>query len=330
MKVLVTGGGGFVGLSLVRRLVENAYEVSTFSRNEYPEHQKLGVKIFRGDLCNSGDIENACKGIEAVFHTAAKVGIWGRYSDFYRTNVTGTENVINACMKQGVKYLIYTSSASVVFNGSDLEGVEESREYPEKHSLNNYTSTKAEAERQVLRANSEKLKTIALRPHLIWGPGDTQLIPKIIHRAKIGKMKKPGRKDFLVDTTFIENYTDAEILSLEKMEKLPEVCGKAYFITNGEPVKAWDFLNSIIRSAGYKPVEETVPKMIALAFAWVLEQIHMIFHLEKEPFITRFLIKELTAHHWFDISAARNLLDYSPRISMKQGMDIFKKSLLQG
>lgn len=328
MKVLVTGGGGFAGLSLVRRLVEDSYEVSTFSRNEYPEHQKLGVKIFRGDICDPGDIENACTGMDAVFHTAAKVGIWGPYSDFYKTNVTGTENVINACIKSGVKYMIYTSSASVVFDGSDLEGVDETRGYPEKHFLNNYTSTKAEAERQVLRANSDKLKTIALRPHLIWGPGDTQLIPKIVQRAKIGKMRRPGGKDVLVDTTFIENYTDAEILSLKKMEKLPEICGKAYFITNGEPVKVWDFLNNIILSAGYRPVEKKVPKMIAYAFASILEQFHLIFNSEEEPFVTRFLIQELSTHHWFDISAARQFLDYNPRIRMKEGMDILKKSLL--
>ena len=263
MKVLVTGGGGFIGLALVRRLIETGHTVSSFSRKMYPEHQKSGVRSFQGDLSNLSDIENACKGIEAVFHLAAKVSIWGPYSEFYRTNVTGTKNLILACKKQGVDKLIFTSSATVIYNGSDLQGVNESIDYP-VIPVSNYTSTKAEAEQLVLKANSKILKTISLRPHLVWGPGDTQLIPKIIKRAKSGSLHKPGSKDFLIDTTYIDNLIEAQLLALKKLDGNPEVSGKAFFISNGEPVLTWDFLNSIIESAGLSPVRKSLPVPVVL------------------------------------------------------------------
>jgi nucleoside-diphosphate-sugar epimerase len=319
MKVLVTGGGGFIGLALVRRLVESGFEVSSFSRNIYSEHYRLGVTAFQGDLLNPADIENACKGIEAVFHVAAKVGIWGRYADFYKTNVSGTENVINACKMHGVRKLIFTSSASVVFDGSNLEGVDESVYYSEK-PVSAYTATKALAEQMVLKANSDKLKTISLRPHLVWGPGDTQLIPGILKRAKVGKLRKPGRKDFLVDTTFIDNFIDAQLLAFKAFDKNPDCCGKAFFITNCQPILIWDFINKVLAKAGIKPVQKTIPKNLALFFAWMLKNIHLLFHLKSEPCITRFAIHELTTHHWFDNSAAKHVLGYSPKINFEDGL----------
>lgn len=319
MKILVTGGGGFVGLALVRRLVEKGHEVSSFSRNIYAEHQQLGIKSFQGDLSNFLEIENACKGIDVVFHVAAKVGVWGSFSDFYNINVTGTKNVISACKKQGVGKLIFTSSASVVFDGTNLEGVDESMNYPKK-SISNYTSTKAEAEQLILKANCDSLKTIALRPHLIWGPGDTQLIPKIMERAKFGKLWLPGSKDFKIDTTYIDNFIDAQLLALKKTDENPGIWGKVFFITNDEPVLIWDFLNAIIQSAGFSPSQKRVPKKLALFIAWLLENIHILFRFEKEPYVTRFLIHELCTHHWFNISAAKGMLHYRPGIDYKLGM----------
>lgn len=324
MKVLVTGGGGFIGLALVRRLTESGFEVSPFSRKLYAEHEKSGVTGFRGDLLNRADIENACKGMEAVFHVAAKVGIWGKHSDFYKTNVLGTENVINACKMQGVRKLIFTSSASVVFDCSHLEGVDESLNYPEK-PVSSYTATKAEAEQLVLLANSDSLKTISLRPHLVWGPGDTQLIPGILQRAKAGKLRKPGRKDFLIDTTYIDNFIDAQLLALKALDYNQDCCGKAFFITNGQPIMVWDFINAIIQSDGLPAVQKTIPKNLGLLVAWMLENIHLIFHLKSEPFITRFAIHELCTHHWFDISAAKKMLGYSPKISLTEGLKRLQK-----
>jgi len=319
MKVLVTGGGGFIGMALVKRLVETGFEVSSFTRRIYPEFHKLGVAVIQGDLRNLSEIENACKGVDVVFHVAAKVGIWGKYSDFYETNVIGTENVINACKRNRVGKLIFTSSASVVFNGSNLDGVDESVTYPKK-PLSSYTATKAIAEQLVLHANSESLRTISLRPHLVWGPGDTQLIPGILKRAKSGKLRKPGRKDFLIDTTYIDNFIDAQLLALKALDENPSCKGKAFFITNGQPILIWRFLNSIIKSAGMKPVQKSAPKNLALFVAWFLEIIHLIFHLKSEPYVTRFAIHELCTHHWFDISASKTILGYSPKISFEEGI----------
>jgi nucleoside-diphosphate-sugar epimerase len=319
MKILVTGGGGFIGLALVRRLVESGFEVSSFSRNIYPEHSKLGVTSFRGDLSNPAEIEKACEGIDAVFHVAAKVVIWGKYSDFYKTNVLGTKNVINACKKQGVRKLIFTSSASVVFDGSNLRDVNESINYPKK-PVSHYTATKALAEQLVLQVNSDKLKTISLRPHLVWGPGDTHLIPGILKRAKAGKLRKPGRKKFWIDTTYIDNFIDAQLLALNALDKNPDCSGKAFFITNGHPVLIWDFINFVLATAGIRPVQKTIPKNLALFIAWILEKFHQLFHPKSEPYITCFAIHELTTHHWFDISAAKNMMGYSPKINLPEGL----------
>ena len=319
MKVLVTGGGGFIGLALVNRLLESGYEVSTFSRKIYPELSKPGIKAIQGDLLNSGDIENACKGVEAVFHVAAKVGIWGKYADFYENNVIGTQNVIDACKKHGVSKLIFTSSASVVFDGSALEGINETINYPER-PVSAYTATKALAEQLVLEANSDKLKTVSLRPHLVWGPGDTQLIPGILKRAKKGKLRRIGNKNCFVDTTFIDNLIDAQLLSISALDENPDCRGKAFFITNGEPVELWDFINSILKTAGIEPVQKSVSKNLALFVAWLPEKIHQLFHLKSEPYITRFAINELTTHHWFSILSAKNMLGYSPKISFEEGL----------
>lgn len=322
-NILVTGGGGFIGFALIRRLVKLGYNVSSFSRNTYVEHKTIGIKTFQGDISNFSEIEQACMGMDTVFHVAAKVGIWGSYKDYYKTNVTGTKNVIEASQKCGIRRLIFTSSASVVFDGTDMEGADESIAYPNKH-LSNYTATKAMAEHLVLQANSEKLKTISLRPHLVWGPGDTQLKSKIIERAKSGRLRKVGRKTYFTDTTFIENFIDAQILAFLQLKENPLVSGRAFFITNGEPVRIWDFINELIKSAGYPAVEKTVPIKVALFAAWLNEKTH--FNKNTAPFITRFVIYEMCSHHWFDISAARKMLGYSPMINFNEGMKLLNLS----
>lgn len=311
MKVLVTGGGGFVGMALVRRLLDEGCEVSVFSRNLYPEHQQTGIIVHQGDITRYDEIKEACRGMDALFHVAAKVGIWGSYADFYAVNVRGTENAIRACLANRVGRLIFTSSASVVFDGRDMEGVDESMPYPEK-PLSPYTATKAKAEQLVLHANSEKLKTLVLRPHLIMGPGDTQLIPRIIERARKGRLFLPGRRNCTMDCVSIDNLIQAQLLALKKMDDNPDVCGRPFFITNGNPVPIKAFLNGVIQSAGIEPVEKSVPETVAYAAAWFLEKTHLLLRLKGEPYFTRFLIKELCTHHWFDISAARNMLGYAP------------------
>src|SRR5947199_598803 len=201
MKALVTGGGGFLGSAIVRRLRARGDEVRSFSRGDYPELRNLGVETIQGDLADPEAVTSAAQGCDIVFHVAAKAGIWGPYQEYYRANVLGTQNVIAACRRWHINRLVYTSSPSVVFNGQDMEGVDESTPYPQ-HFEASYPETKAQAEKLVLEANSDDLATVALRPHLIWGPGDQHLVPRIIARAKIGALRRIGRRPLLVDSIY--------------------------------------------------------------------------------------------------------------------------------
>ena len=257
MNVLVTGGGGFIGAALVKKLVDLDHKVTSFSRSDYPELKQISVNTIKGNLTDQNAVKAACAKKDMVFHVAAKAGIWGQYKDYYQANVRGTENVIQACLKQNVKYLIFTSSASVVFNGTNLEGVDESLPYPTQ-ALSNYTFSKALAEQIVLNTNSSKLKTLSLRPHLVWGPGDRHIIPRIIKRAKSGKLRKIRNGQHLIDTTYIDNCVSAHICASKAMIENPESAGKAYFVSNGEPIPVWEFINNLLKSANLKPLGKIV------------------------------------------------------------------------
>jgi nucleoside-diphosphate-sugar epimerase len=329
MNVLVTGGGGFIGMALIKRLNAEGHRVTSFSRREYPLHWALGIKSIQADIRNQEAIEEACKGRDIVFHLAAKVGIWGKYDDYYSTNVTGTANVIRACKNQGVKGIVFTSASSVVFDGSDLEGIDETYPYPAKHG-SHYSGTKAEAEKMIVRANTENLKTISLRPHLVWGPYDSHLIPGILKRASSGRLRRIGDQEHFIDTTYIDNMVDSLMLAARALESNTDACGRNFFITNGEPARVWDFVNSIIQIAGHGPVQKRIPERVAMIGAGFSEWSHRIFNINSEPFITRFAIKELCTNHWFDISSAKEILGYEPRVSYAEGFKHLKEYLKIG
>ncbi|MBW2247278.1 MAG: NAD-dependent epimerase/dehydratase family protein [Deltaproteobacteria bacterium] len=316
-KVLVTGGGGFLGSAIVTRLVERKYHVRSFSRSPYPELSSMGIEQIQGDICNKSEIEHALRGVDLVFHTAAKAGIWGNYSDYYRTNVTGTQNVIAGCKKHHISRLIYTSSPSVVFNGTDMEGVNESVPYPATYHAY-YPQTKAIAEQVVIKAAGQGLMTIILRPHLIWGPGDKHFVPRIIARAN--RLVRVGNGKNLIDTIYIDNAADAHILAADALEKNPKLSGNIYFISQGDPVPLWDMINHILKAAGLAPVRRSMPRNMAWLIGVMLELVYRSFNISKEPRMTRFLADELAKAHWFDISAAGKDLGYAPRISIKEGL----------
>ncbi len=316
-KVMVTGGGGFLGKAIVKLLRQKGDDVTSFSRNRYSDLASMGVQQIQGDVSDKGAVEQACKGVDLLFHVAAKPGIWGDYSDYYKTNVVGTQNVISACKKHHVSRLVYTSSPSVIFNGTDMEGVDESVPYPDKFYAH-YPKTKAMAEQHVVGSTSESLKTIILRPHLIWGPGDNHLVPRIIERAK--RLVRVGNGRNLVDTIYIDNAAEAHIMAANRLEERHTLSGKIYFISQGNPVPLWEMVDNILRAAGLAPVQRSVP----YGFAWIvgafLELVYKTFNITGEPQMTRFLAKELATAHWFNISAARNDLGYIPRISTKKGL----------
>lgn len=264
-------------------------------------------------------MERAVVGVDVVFHVAARAGVWGRYADYFATNVTGTENILAACRKHGVQKLVYTSTPSVVHTGVDLEGVDESIPYP-KHFDAAYPETKALAEKAVLAANGPDLATVALRPHLIWGPGDPHLIPRLLARAREGKLRRIGSRAVKVDVTYIDNAADAHLLAAEKLAPGSPVSGKTYFISNGEPVELWGFIDRILAEAGLPPITRTVSAWKARLAGRVLEWVYRGLRLPGEPSMTRFVANQMSTSHWYNISAARRDLGYEPRVSIEEGM----------
>ena len=312
MRVLVTGGGGFLGKAIVHLLLEKGYEICSFSRNAYPQLKQLGVEQFVGDLNDLPAVIKAAGGCDMVYHVAAKAGVWGRYDEFYQPNVVGTKNIILACRRCNISRLVYTSSPSVVFDGSDMEGIDESVPYPD-HFLAHYPRTKAEAERLVQAANDETLATVALRPHLIWGPEDNHLVPRIVERGRAGALRRIGEHPCLVDTVYIDNAAQAHVLAGEKLTFGATVAGKVYFISNDEPLPLWDVVNRILAAADLPPVEKAISPRLAMAAGTVLESIYRLFHLSGEPRMTRFVAKEMSTAHWFDLSRRKPTLIISLR-----------------
>ncbi len=319
--VLVTGGTGFLGRSLVERLLSQGREVAVLGRTPSPELEARGVRFIRASLEDAGAVEAACVGMGTVFHIAAKVGVWGSRKAFFRANVLGTRAVLSGCRRHGVPRLVATSTPCVVYNGQDLFGADETLPLTTR-CPSPYALTKAQAEREVLAANGAGLKTVALRPHLIWGPGDPHLVPRLLARARSGRLRIVGSGENRVDMVYIDNAVDAQLLAesaLGETGENPPACGRAYFITNGEPVSLWPWVNGLLTELGRPPVTRRVPFAAAVAAGALFEAAWSLLPLRGEPPLTRFVAAELSKDHWFDISAARRDLGYSPRVSMAAG-----------
>ncbi len=329
MKALVTGGGGFLGKAIVLQLLERGDEVCSYSRGLYPELSRLGVDVRQGDIADARTVGSAVKDCDVVFHVAAKPGIWGPYEEYHRTNVLGTENVLHACRRHKVMRLVYTSSPSVVHSGGDAEGVDESAPYPETFETH-YPKTKALAEKMVLDANNKDIATVSIRPHLIWGPGDNHLIPRLIARGRSGRLSRVGKTPHLVDCTYIDNAAKAHLLAADRLRPGSEITGKAYFISQGEPVDIGQLIDLIIATAGIPPMRRTVPPGLAYAVGWIFEMLYTLFRIKNEPQMTRFLAKQLSTAHWFDISAARRDLGYNPDVSIAEGLRRLERSFRDG
>lgn len=327
MKALVTGGGGFLGFAIVRQLCQRGIAVRSFSRHQHAPLIALGVEQISGDLNDPAAAAKAVEGCDVVFHVAAKAGIWGLYEDYYQANVIGTKNILAACQQHRVNRLVYTSSPSVAFNGGDMEGIDESAPYP-THFETHYPRTKAEAEQLVLAANSPQLATVALRPHLIWGPGDNHLLPRLAARSRAGQLRRIGPGGKRIDTIYIDNAAEAHLQAADRLAPGSSVAGKAYFISQGEPIETWDMINRLLEAAGAPPVIKTVPTSAALVLATGFEWWHKITGNPNEPRLTRFVVKELTTAHWFNIDAARRDFGYAPKISINEGMRRLKNELL--
>lgn len=320
VKALVTGGGGFLGGAIVRRLVERGDSVRTLQRGVYGKLDALGVEQIQGDIADPDIVDRAVAGCEIVFHAAAKVDPWGAYGPFHTTNVVGTEQVLEAMRRHGVPKLVFTSTPSVVHRRGDLAGVDESEPYPE-HFDAAYPQTKAMAEMAVLAANDESMSTVALRPRLIWGPDDTNLVPQLVERARMGRLRFVGGGLNLVDTTYIDNVVDAHILAAERLSTRSACAGRPYFISNGDPWPLKKIVNGILGAAGMPPEDRTVPLKAALAAGAFFETIERFLPSKNGPPMTRFIARNFAAAHWFDISAARRDLGYEPKVSIADGLE---------
>lgn len=320
MRVLVTGGGGFLGGAIAQKLLARGDDVRTFSRARHPELDALDVDHVRGDIADAAAVKNAARGCAAIVHTAAKAGVWGAREEYRRANVVGTGNVLAACRAHGVERLVYTSTPSVVHAGGDIEGGDESLPYTE-HPTSHYQATKLAAERAVLGAQRDGLSVVALRPHLIWGPGDPHLVPRIVERGKRGRIALPGGGEKLVDTVYVDNAADAHLAALDRLGGSSACAGRAYFVTNGEPRPLREIVLAILRAAGVDAKVIAVPGSIARGAGAVLETLYRAARRPNEPPLTRFVAEQLSSAHWFDIGAARRDLGWTPAVSIDRGLE---------
>ena len=327
MHALVTGAGGFLGRYIVEQLLARGDQVRGFARGEYPELSAVGVEMISGDVCDPNAVRATCQNIDVVFHTAAIAGIWGRWKDYYRVNTIGTQNVVAGCLANGVAKLVFSSSPSVTFDGTDQCGVDESEPFPAVW-LCHYPHSKALAEQHVLGMHGQRgLATCALRPHLIWGPRDQHLIPRVIQRARANQLRQIGDGTNLIDMIYVENAARAHLDAADALQIDSPVGGKPYFLSQGEPVNCWDWINEILKLAGLPTVAKTVSLRVAWRIGQMLEFIHRSFGIRREPRMTRFLAAQLATSHYFDISAARRDFGYQPRISTDEGMRRLAASL---
>lgn len=320
MRALVTGAGGFLGLHIVEQLIAKGVSVRALCRRRYPSLDALGVETIQADLRDRQPVIDASRGIDVVYHAGGVAGIWGPWKHYYGINTLGTRHVIEGCLAQGVGRLVYTSSPSVTFAGTDQCGIDESAPYPGRW-LCHYPHTKALAEQEVLAANGScGLLTCALRPHLIWGPRDQHLIPRLLARARSGRLRRVGDGGNLIDMIYVENAAAAHLQAAEALQPGSPAAGQAYFISQGEPVNCWQWINQILALAELPPVTRAISTHVAWQVGAAAEAIYRLFRLHREPPMTRFLAAQLGMSHYFDISRARRDFGYDPAVSTAEGM----------
>lgn len=319
-KALVTGGGGFVGKSIVRMLINRGVACRVIGRNHYPEIEAMGGECLVGNISDPDTMILATRGVDTVFHVAALAGIWGPWEKYYSTNVLGTKNVIRGCKVNRIPRLIYTSTPSVVFDQKDIRGGDESLPYA-THFLCNYAKSKVMAEKLVLSANSESLLTCAIRPHLIWGPGDPHLIPRLVESGRDKKLKIVGSGNNKVDISYVDNVAYGHILAADNLSSAKTGAGKAYFIGQEKPVVLWEWINSLFSRLGIPLVTDSVSFPVANKVGALLEFVYHLCRVRKEPRMTRFLAQQLSKSHYFSHKNAENDLGYHPIVSTKEGME---------
>lgn len=324
-RAIITGGGGFVGKAIIKQLIERGVECIAIGRNRYPDVEAMGARSLPVDIRDSEKINKVVRNADTVFHVAALAGIWGSWQQYHSINVQGTENIITACRQNHISRLVYTSTPSVVFDSEDIEGGDERLPYP-RNFLCNYARSKVLAEQMVLAANhdtqaSAQLSTCAIRPHLIWGPGDPHLIPRLLQKGKDRELKIVGHGENLVDISYVDNVAHAHVLAGIDLASSGVSAGKAYFVGQPEPVNLWQWINQLFIRVGIEPIGKTVPFPVAYGAGAVMEGVYTLLGRKKEPGMTRFLALQLAKSHYFSHEAIARDLGYAPVVSTAEGME---------
>ena len=324
MRILVTGGGGFLGSSICRQLASLGHQVIAFQRSDANHLVLPGLTAARGDITDRPSLASAAAGCDAIVHTAGKAGVWGDAAAYRRVNVDGTANVIETCRQQGIRWLVHTSSPSIVHAGGDIGGADESLPIAD-HFTAPYPASKAAAERLVMAANSKGLLTVALRPHLIWGPGDPHILPRLAAKARGGRLALPG-PDKLIDTIFVENAALAHVQALQELAGSARCAGKPYFVTNNEPLPQGEIIQRLLAAIGIDVTIRAVPVPLAMLAGAICEVAWRTLRLRSEPPVTRFSVEQLATAHWFNTEAAERDFGYLPTISIAEGLERLRAS----
>ena len=317
MRVLLTGATGFLGRAIARRLKDAGHAVTALVRQPDAALGAIGIEQHTGDIASLDAVVAAAAGCAAAVHCAAHVASFGRIDEYYDTNVRGTDNVLAACEVVGARKLVYTSCAGVVIDRADLNGVNETQPMP-AHAPTPYLASKARAERHVLAANGAQIATVALRPHLLWGPGETRLVPRLAALAKSGRLRLFGEASKKIDSCYVDNAADAHLAALDRLEPEAAIAGKAYFITQGEPATVEGFVNGILRAAGYPAETRRLSASLARTLASTASLRRMV--TGADPLVTADALALFGQATWFDIAAARRDLDYVPRVATAEGL----------
>lgn len=325
MKILVTGGGGFLGTAICRQLAADGHELIAYQRSDANHLVGSGLDVVRGDICDPSRLLEASRGCDAIVHTAGKAGVWGDPREYHRVNVNGTANVLEACRQNGIRCLVHTSSPSIVHGGGDVSGADESLPIA-GHFNAAYPASKAAAEQLVMAANGSSLLATALRPHLIWGPGDPHILPRLAARARGGSLALPG-PDKLVDTIFVENAARAHVQALEELAGQARCAGKPYFVTNNEPLPQGEIIRRLLAAIGIEVRIRAVPVGLAMAAGAICELAWRVLRLKSEPPVTRFSVEQLSTAHWFDTRAAERDFGYRPSITIEEGLQRLRESV---
>jgi nucleoside-diphosphate-sugar epimerase len=326
MKVLVTGGSGFLGGRVIELLLEDGREVRAYSRRPLPGLEAKGAQVVLGGFGDADRLAAAMEGAGAVVHCAGRTGVWGPLEPFLESNTRGAERMLEAARRSDPKIFIYTSSPSVAADKGGLEGADEDAPYVTSRR-HGYPYSKMLAEKAVLAAGSPGFRTLALRPHLIWGPGDPHFLPRIFRLEARGRLRIVSGGPYLASHTFIDNAANAHLLALRALESGTAASGKSFFIAEPKPMDVWELINRILACGGRPPVTKTAPRFLLKAYGAVCELLWRALPLKGEPPMTSFTAGHLSSSHWFDIGRAERLLGYRPKVRLEDAFRLLAESL---